>query len=216
MTGTSLRVHEIFFSIQGESLFAGLPTVFVRTSACNLRCTYCDTKYAYGEGEVMAIADVISRVQAYPARFVCVTGGEPLGQKSTIILLGRLLAEGYTVSLETNGSFSLRDVPAGVVKVLDIKCPASGETEAMAWENLDLVGEGDQIKFVVADRNDFDWAADLTRERRLTDRCAVLFSPAHESVLPRELAEWLLESGLDARMQVQLHKIIWGAEAQGV
>lgn len=216
MADPALRIHEIFFSIQGESLFSGLPTVFVRTAACPLRCVWCDTKHAFGEGEVMPIGAILDRVRFHPTRYVCVTGGEPLGQKNTLVLLDRLVAEGYTVSLETSGSFSVRDVPPAVVKVVDVKCPGSGEVESMDWGNLSLLGARDQVKFVIASREDFEWAAEVARRESLTDRCHVLFSPVHDSVSAQELAEWTLESGLPVRVQLQLHKIIWGADARGV
>jgi len=151
-TGVTIKINEIFFSIQGESLLAGKPTVFVRTAACNLRCTWCDTRHSYWEGALMKVEDILTEVQKFGGEYVCVTGGEPLGQRGTITLLDQLLQRGYTVSLETNGSFSIKDVPLKVIKVIDIKCPDSGEVDSLAWENLSLAQKDDQFKFVVASK----------------------------------------------------------------
>lgn len=213
---SALKIHEIFHSIQGESTFVGKPTVFVRTSACNLRCTYCDTAYAFGRGTLMEIDEILAHVAKYPVRHVCVTGGEPLGQKGTVELLARLVDKGYVVSLETNGSFSVKEVPAGVVKVVDIKCPESGESEAMCWENLELTRSPDQFKFVVASRADFDWSRALCEKHALWDRAEVLFSPSFGDVEPKDLAAWILETGMPVTFQMQLHKAIWAPEARGV
>ena len=211
-----IKINEIFFSIQGESLLAGKPTVFVRTATCNLRCTWCDTKYSYWEGSVMTVPQILEKVKSFGAKYVCLTGGEPLGQKGSIELMRALLAEGYTVSLETNGSFSIKEVPLDVVKVVDVKCPDSGESESMAWENLSLVRPHDQFKFVVASKADFDWALKVCRDHSLEEKCHILYSPVHGKVKPQELAHWILDSKAPVTMQIQLHKEIWGPNERGV
>ena len=212
----SLKINEIFFSIQGESLLAGKPTVFVRTAACNLRCTWCDTKYSYWQGNVMGIPEILEKVRAFGGKYVCLTGGEPLGQRGSLDLMRGLLKEGYTVSLETNGSFSIKEVPLEVVKVIDVKCPESGESESMAWENLALARPHDQFKFVVASKADFDWALKVCEEHHLEEKCHILYSPVHGKVKPHELARWILDSKAPVTMQVQLHKEIWGPNERGV
>ncbi len=212
----SLKINEIFFSIQGESLLAGKPTVFVRTATCNLRCTYCDTRYAFWEGKVMSIDAILEEVRKFGGEYVCLTGGEPLGQKGSIVLMEKLLAEKYTVSLETNGSFSIKDVPLAVIKVIDIKCPDSGEAETIAWENLSLARKEDQFKFVVASRADFDWSQKVCQDHKLHERCSVLFSPAYGKVSPSDLAKWILDAHAKVTMQLQMHKEIWGPNERGV
>ncbi len=207
---THLKINEIFYSIQGESLFAGKPTVFVRVATCNLRCTYCDTRYAFWEGRVRSVEDVMTEVRQFPTKFACLTGGEPLGQKASYELMRRLAGEGYTVSLETGGGFSVKDVPASIIKILDVKTPESGECGAMVWENLDLMTSQDQIKFVVCSKADFDWAAKLCQDNNLFDKCPILISPVADKVPYAELAQWTLESALPFTMQLQLHKVIWG------
>lgn len=216
METASIKINEIFFSIQGESLLAGKPTVFVRTSTCNLRCTWCDTRYAFWHGKVMSIDEILSEVKKHETQYVCVTGGEPLGQKGTIELMQRLLREKYIVSLETNGSFSIQPVPLEVIKVVDIKCPDSGEVDTLAWENLELVRPHDQFKFVVASRKDFDWAQELCVKHKLHEKCSVLYSPVFGKVSPRELADWVLKSQVPVTMQLQMHKEIWGPNERGV
>lgn len=216
MSEASLKINEIFFSIQGESLLAGKPTVFVRTATCNLRCTWCDTKYSYWEGSVMSASEILEKVKSFGGQYVCLTGGEPLGQKGSIDLMRSLLKEGYTVSLETNGSFSIKDVPLDVVKVIDIKCPDSGEAKSMAWENLDLVRSHDQFKFVVASKADFDWALKVCQDHKIEEKCHILYSPAYGKVKPQELANWILDAKAPVTLQVQLHKEIWGPNERGV
>jgi len=216
MSEASLKINEIFFSIQGESLLAGKPTVFVRTATCNLRCTWCDTKYSYWEGSVMSVSEILEKVKSFGGQYVCLTGGEPLGQKGSIDLMRGLLKEGYTVSLETNGSFSIKDVPLDVVKVIDIKCPDSGEAKSMAWENLDLARSHDQFKFVVASKSDFDWALKICQDHQLEEKCHILYSPAYGKVKPQELANWILDAKAPVTLQVQLHKEIWGPNERGV
>lgn len=210
-----LKVNEIFFSIQGESLSVGKPTIFIRTATCNLRCKYCDTRYAFWEGKVRNVSDILSEIKQYPTKYVCLTGGEPLGQQGSFLLMQKLTELGYTVSVETGGGFSVRDVPNAVIKVLDIKCPDSGETRAMVWENLDLISSGDQLKFVVSSASDFEWTVNLCQEKSLFLKCTVLISPVAGKVEPKALAEWVLNSGLPFTLQLQLHKVIWG-EQRGV
>jgi len=207
-----LKINEIFHSIQGESLLAGKPTVFIRTAACNLRCTWCDTRYSFWQAKLMSQEDVMVKVRSYECPYVCVTGGEPLGQGAVIDLLKTLLTEKFNVSLETNGSFSIKDVPRDVIKVIDIKCPESGEGDSFAWENLQLVTPEDQLKFVVASEADFNWSAKLCEEHSLEKKCHVLFSPVHGKVSPRDLARWILDANRPVTMQTQLHKEIWGSE----
>lgn len=212
MPPTALKINEIFYSLQGESLLVGKPTVFVRVATCNMRCTWCDTRYAFWEGHRMTVDEIIEKVRTFPTKYVCVTGGEPLGQQASVLLMQQLVDAGYTVSLETGGGFSVANVPGGVTKVIDIKCPASGETDAMCWDNLQLASAGDQFKFVIASREDFEWAVQLTQDKKLTERATVLFSPVEEKVAPEALATWVLESGLPVTYQLQLHKKIWGTQ----
>lgn len=212
----TLRINEIFHSIQGESLLAGKPTVFVRTAACNLRCVWCDTGYSFWQGKVMALPEILDEVRKFQCQYVCVTGGEPLGQKGAIPLMRALVDEKKIVSLETNGSFSIKDVPREVIKVIDVKCPGSGESEAMAWENLDLALPHDQFKFVVASREDFDWAQDVITRHKLNEKAAILYSPVYGRVKPADLAAWILDAKAPVTMQVQMHKEIWGPNERGV
>jgi 7-carboxy-7-deazaguanine synthase len=209
----TLRISEIFFSLQGETSRVGLPTVFVRLTGCPLRCTYCDTTYAFSGGNNMALDEVMAEVAGHAPRYVTVTGGEPLAQKSCLRLLGRLCDAGYEVSLETGGALDVRDVDARVVKVLDIKTPASGEAEKNLWCNLEHVNPRDEIKFVLCDEADYEWAKRAMRERNLAERCPVLFSPAQGQLAARDVAEWILRDRLPVRLQVQLHKLLWGNEA---
>lgn len=216
MTDDTLKINEIFYSIQGESLLAGKPTVFIRTATCNLRCTWCDTRYSFWQAKLMTIDKILTEVKKYGTRYVCLTGGEPLGQLGSTRLMQKLLEDRYTVSLETNGSFSIKNVPRDVIKVIDIKCPDSGESESMEWENLDLVEPEDQFKFVVASRKDFDWAQKVCDEHKLSKKCTILYSPAYGKIKPVELAEWILKARAPVTLQTQLHKEIWGPEQRGV
>lgn len=212
-----LTVSEIFYSIQGESTFVGRPCVFVRLTACDLRCVWCDTPYAFTGGRKMTVDEVVAEVRRYGCPLVEVTGGEPLLQEEVYPLMQRLLAEGFTVLLETGGHLSLARVPDGVVKVMDVKCPGSGESHRVCWENLDRLTRRDQVKFVIKDRTDYEFARRVLREYGLDRRCqAVLLSPVHGVLEPRELAAWMLEDRLPARLQLQVHKYIWGADARGV
>lgn len=207
-----LRITEIFLSLQGESRTVGLPTVFVRLTGCPLRCQYCDTAYAFHGGEYQTLAAVLERIAAFQTRYVCVTGGEPLAQKACLPLLTALCDAGHEVSLETSGALPVDEVDARVVKVVDIKTPASGEVAKNRFENLPLLTARDQIKFVICDRADYDWAKQCMSEHGLAARCEVLFSPSHQQVPARELADWIVADRLPVRFQLQLHKYLWGDE----
>ncbi len=212
-----MQVTEIFHSIQGESTYAGLPCTFVRLTGCNLRCTWCDTEYAFYGGTKMTVDEVLEKVRAFGGRLVEVTGGEPLLQKDVYPLMQRLLAEGYWVLLETSGERPIDQVPREVVKIVDVKCPDSGEAETFHLPNLDLLAPHDQIKFVIASRRDYEFARDFTRRHDLGRHiAAVIFSPVHGQLDLQKMAEWILADGLDVRFGYQLHKLIWGAEARGV
>jgi 7-carboxy-7-deazaguanine synthase len=210
--GATLRISEIFHSLQGETSRVGLPTVFVRLTGCPMRCSYCDTSYAFSGGTNMTLDEVMAQVAQYQTRHVTVTGGEPLAQKNCHELLGRLCDAGYDVSLETGGAIDIGNVDSRVAKVLDIKTPGSGEAAKNLWSNLAHLTHHDEIKFVLCDRADYDWAVQVLRERNLTQRCAVLFSPVHNNLPPSQLAEWILQDHLPVRMQLQMHKILWGEE----
>ena len=208
--GERLRITEIFHSIQGEADSVGWPTVFVRLTGCPLRCGYCDTAYAFHGGEWFSFDDVLGRVAQHGARHVTVTGGEPLAQKNCAELLKRLCDTGYAVSLETSGALPIAGLDPRVVRVMDLKTPGSGESGRNLMANLDDLRESDQVKFVICHRADYEWSRALAEEHRLTERCQVLFSPSYEQLHPRELADWILADKLPVRLQVQLHKYLWG------
>ena len=206
----ALRITEIFYSLQGEARTVGLPTVFVRLTGCPLRCVYCDTEYAFSGGELFSIDHVAQQVASHQPRYVTVTGGEPLAQKNCLPLLQKLCDAGYEVSLETSGAMSLAGVDSRVVTVLDLKTPASGEMERNDYSNIPRLSPRDQVKFVICDRQDYEWARFKLDEFGLADRVGdVLFSPSYEQVSGRELAEWILADNLHVRMQLQLHKLLW-------
>jgi 7-carboxy-7-deazaguanine synthase len=212
-----LTVNEIFHSIQGESTHAGRPCVFVRLTACDLRCAWCDTPYAFYEGRKVEMDEVLDQVRSYGCPLVEITGGEPLLQPDVYPLMQRLLDEGYTVMLETGGHRSIADVPAGVIRIVDVKCPASGEVEKNHWPNLDRLTRRDEVKFVIQDRADYDFAKDVVVRHALADRCgAVLLSPVHGVLDPKQLAGWILDDRLSVRLQLQTHKYVWGADVRGV
>jgi len=214
--GGMLSVNEIFHSIQGESTRVGEPCVFVRLAGCNLRCVWCDTAYAFDEGRPMDVDEVVERVAAHGCRLVEVTGGEPLLQADAIPLMERLLERGHEVLLETGGSLPIGEVPRGVRRIIDVKCPGSGEAGKNRWENLDGLRDGDELKFVLAGRDDYDWAAEQIGARGLAGRCPLLFSVVHGDLDPAELAGWVLEDRLPVRVQLQLHKILWPGVERGV
>ena len=205
-----LRLTEIFLSLQGEASRVGLPTVFVRLTGCPLRCGYCDTAYAFHGGETFTLEAIVERVGAFGVPRVTVTGGEPLAQKGCLDLLRMLCDAGCDVSLETSGALDVAQVDERVSKILDLKTPGSGEASRNLWTNLDHLGPRDEIKFVLCDRVDYEWARSVLRERALAQRCAVLFSPSFGQLEPRRLADWILEDRLPVRMQLQLHKLLWG------
>jgi 7-carboxy-7-deazaguanine synthase len=208
-----LRVTEIFHSLQGETSTVGLPTVFVRLTGCPLRCGYCDTAYAFSGGELIDIATILARVTAYGARHVTVTGGEPLAQPACHALLGALADAGFRVSLETSGALDIGNVDPRVVRIVDIKTPGSGEVERNRWENVALLARDDQIKFVICGAADYAWARDVVERHGLAERVdEVLFSPSHGELSPTELADWILRDRLPVRLQIQLHKLLWGDE----
>ena len=205
-----LKITEIFYSLQGEADTAGTPTVFVRLTGCPLRCQYCDTEYAFHGGEWWEVEAVVERVKELDSRYVCVTGGEPLAQKSCLELLTRLCDAGCRVSLETSGAMSLEGVDERVVRVVDVKTPGSGEESRNRYEELARLGSRDLVKFVICDRGDYEWSGAKFRELGLEGRCTVLFSPSHEQLPARQLADWILEDRLPVRLQIQLHKYLWG------
>jgi 7-carboxy-7-deazaguanine synthase len=212
-----LTVNEIFHSIQGESSFAGLPCVFVRLTACDLRCAWCDTPYAFSEGTKRSLEDVVREVEGHGCRLVEITGGEPLLQAEVYPLMERLLASGHRVLLETGGHIGIERVPPGVVVVMDVKCPGSGESHRVDWSNLSKLRPADEVKFVVQDRADYDFARRVIEEHELTARVSsLLLSPVHGTLDPKDLAAWILADRLPVRLQLQVHKYIWGATARGV
>ena len=212
-----LSVNEIFYSIQGESTHAGKPCVFVRLAGCDLRCSWCDTSYAFNEGRRMSVDDIVRQVGEYGSALVEVTGGEPLLQEDVYPLMERLLEAGRTVLLETGGQIDVSRVPGAVVKVMDVKCPGSGESEKVEWGNIDRLGSLDQVKFVIQDRVDYEFARETVLRHALDRRCAaVLFSPVHGVLSPKDLSVWILEDRLPVRLQLQIHKHIWGADVRGV
>jgi 7-carboxy-7-deazaguanine synthase len=212
-----LTVNEIFHSIQGESTYAGEPCVFVRLTACDLRCSWCDTSYAFHEGRKMSVDDVLADVEQYGCGTVEVTGGEPLLQPDVYPLMSKLLEAGKRVLLETGGHRSIEGVPPGVIRIVDIKCPGSGESGKVEWANLGRLTAADQVKFVIRDRQDYEFAREIVAREHLPSRAgAVLFSPVHGVMNPRDLAEWILADRLAVRLQLQAHKYIWSPDARGV
>lgn len=207
---TLLRITEIFYSLQGESNLVGWPTVFIRLTGCPLRCQYCDTTYAFHGGQNQSITDILQQVAQYSPRYVCVTGGEPLAQRECFNLLTQLCDQGYIVSLETSGAVDISAVDPRVIKVVDLKTPGSGESKRNLWSNLEFLLPHDQIKIVICDHADYQWAKQAIEEHQLAQKVQVLFSPSYQQVALPELAEWILQDRLPVRMQVQLHKYIWG------
>ncbi len=210
-----LRITEIFYSLQGESRTTGIPTVFIRLTGCPLRCSYCDTEYAFTGGTWMSLDEIMTQVGEYKAKYVCVTGGEPLAQKNCIPLLGQLCDAGYSVSLETSGSIDISAVDARVSRVLDLKTPGSAEQSRNLLDNLSLLTKHDQVKFVITSRADYEWSREMLREHEIANCCEVLFSPAYGLIKSEQLAEWILSDRLPVRFQIQLHKLLWG-ERTGV
>ena len=212
----TLVINEIFYSIQGESSYAGWPSVFVRLTGCNLRCTWCDTTYSFNEGQPTPLDDIIAKVRSFETQLVEVTGGEPLLQPNVLPLLTRLCDLGKTVLLETSGSLDIAPVDPRVVKIMDLKCPSSGETDKNCYANLRHLTKLDELKFVIADQADYDWAKRIITAEQLNQRCSVLVSPVVEHLPLRTLADWVLADRLPVRLQTQWHKLIWGPAARGV
>ncbi|MFZ5957146.1 7-carboxy-7-deazaguanine synthase QueE [Pseudomonas knackmussii] len=209
----TLRITEIFYSLQGEARTVGLPTVFVRLTGCPLRCQYCDSAYAFSGGEIQSLDAILETVASYRPRYVCVTGGEPLAQPNCIPLLQRLCDAGYSVSLETSGALDISAVDPRVSRVLDLKTPGSAEVARNRYENIGLLTANDQVKFVLCSREDYDWAVSKLIEYRLDERAGeVLFSPSHHQLAPRDLADWIVADNLPVRFQMQLHKVLWNDE----
>ena len=208
-----LRISEVFFSLQGETRTVGLPTTFVRLTGCPLRCRYCDTSYAFTGGDWMTLDEILEQVAIHSAKHVTITGGEPLAQPNCIPLLTALCQLGYKVSLETSGALDIAAVDERVVKVMDLKTPASAESEKNLWSNLDHLSENDQIKFVICNESDYEWCKARMLEHKLEERCEVLLSPSQDELSPSVLADWILRDKLNVRFQVQLHKVLWGDEA---
>ena len=211
-----LKINEIFKSIQGESSHTGLPCIFVRLTGCNLRCTYCDTEYAFYDGKEMSIADIVKAVEGYGISLVEITGGEPLLQKEVYSLMQALLEKKYTVMLETGGSLSLDAVPEAVIKIMDLKCPSSGEEPRNHYANLGQLTFQDEVKFVIQTREDYDWCKKILIEYSIPEKTQVLFSPVYEKLDLKDLAKWILADNLPVRLQTQLHKVIWSKDAIGV
>ncbi len=206
----SLRITEIFYSLQGEARHVGLPTIFIRLTGCPLRCHYCDTAYAFKGGKQLSFAEIFNQLRQYQTPYITVTGGEPLAQEGCISLLQLLCDQNYQVSLETSGALSLANVDRRVVKVMDLKTPSSGECDKNDYRNLDFLNAHDQIKFVMGDRIDFDWSVSMIKQHKLNTRCELLFSPIADQLSPTLLADWILAEQLPVRFQIQLHKYLWG------
>ena len=211
-----LKINEIFYSIQGESSFSGLPCVFVRLTYCNLRCSYCDTEYAFYNGKDMSFSEIINEVKKHPTQLVMITGGEPLLQKKSIDLMQCFIDEKYSVMLETSGSLSLQNVPKEVIKIVDFKCPSSKMKEKNMWSILNDIDKKDEIKFVIGDKEDYDWSRSKINRYKLYDKCQILFSPVYGKIDMKDLCDWVLSDGLKVRLQTQLHKFIWGPDKKGV
>lgn len=211
-SASRLRITEIFYSLQGESRTSGYATVFIRLTGCPLRCEYCDTTYAFKGGEWVSLNDILSEVKKYDTKYITVTGGEPLAQKKCITLLKNLCDEGYDVSLETSGALDISKVDKRVSRVMDLKTPASKEEDKNRYENIEFLTPHDQLKFVICDRNDYEWAVAKINEYDLLSRCEVLFSTSHQQLKPQTLADWILEDQLAVRFQMQLHKYLWNDE----
>jgi len=211
-----LKINEIYYSIQGESSYMGKPCIFIRLTYCNLRCSYCDSEYTFHEGSNMTIDEIIDKIQNYPCKLVEVTGGEPLFQKECIDLLNKLVDLEYHVLLETSGSLSTKDVPEKVVNIIDFKCPTSNMKKKNDWENINYLKSSDEVKFVIGNREDYEWAKGKIEKYDLINKCSVLMSPAYKQIEPKAITEWILKDNLDVRFQIQLHKEIWSEIEKGV
>ena len=212
----SLKINEIFYSIQGESSYTGFPCIFIRLTYCNLRCSYCDTEYAFYEGKDIKIEDILSKIKKYPTNLVMVTGGEPLIQENCIELINQLLKKKYSVMLETSGSLNLNKVPKKVIKIVDFKCPSSKMMDKNDWTILEDINQTDEIKFVIGNKEDYSWSKKMIKNYNLDKICPILFSPVYDEIDMKVLSQWILDDGLNVRLQLQLHKHIWGADKKGV
>ena len=211
-----LKINEIYYSIQGESSYTGLPCIFIRLTYCNLRCTYCDSEYTFHDGEDMTVNEIMAKIKQYKCNLVEVTGGEPLFQKGCIELLQKLIDSKYNVLLETSGSLSIKNVPKKVINIIDFKCPSSNMKKKNYWENLEFIKEKDEIKFVIGDKEDYEWAKRKINEYNLTSKCMVLMSPVYKEIKSKTIIKWILNDNLDVKFQIQLHKNIWENETKGV
>ena len=211
-----LKINEIYHSIQGESSFTGLPCIFIRLTYCNLRCSYCDSEYTFYEGTDMSTDEILNKIKNYSCKLVEVTGGEPLVQKGCIDLLQKLVDLDYKVLLETSGSLTIKDVPKEVINIIDFKCPSSNMKKKNLWENINYLKLDDEVKFVIGNREDYDWAKNKIKKYNLTNICKILMSPTYKEIRPKMITEWILEDNLDIRFQVQFHKEIWPEEERGV
>ena len=212
----NLKINEIYFSVQGESSFSGLPCIFIRLTYCNLRCTYCDSEYSFYDGEKMKIDEILKEIKKYSCNLVEVTGGEPLLQKNCINLLNELIKNKYDVLLETSGSLSISDVPNKVINIIDFKCPSSKMDNKNMWDNINYLKKNDEIKFVIGNRIDYEWTKQKIEEFKLNKICDVLISPVYGEIEPKEIVKWILEDNLKVRFQIQMHKEIWSADKKGV
>ena len=212
----SLKVNEIYYSIQGESTHVGRPCIFIRLTYCNLRCTYCDTEYAFYEGKDIEIPEIMAKIKKWNCNLVEVTGGEPLFQDECIHLLNELTNQNYEVLLETGGSLSISDVPIEIVRIVDFKCPSSGMEKKNLWSIVNYLQPHDEVKFVIGDREDFDWAKEMLNKYSLNEKCSILFSPTFGKIDPSLIVEWILEGDIPVRMQLQMHKYIWESDRKGV
>ncbi|MFQ5787118.1 MAG: radical SAM protein [Thermodesulfobacteriota bacterium] len=214
--GALLSVNEIFKSIQGESSYAGIPCVFVRLTGCNLRCSYCDTTYAYDEGAEMSVSEILNKIKGYGGKNVCITGGEPLLQNNVTKLINLLKKCHYKIFVETGGSINVDLLPKTVIRIMDIKCPGSGMDKEMDWENIKRLKHKDEVKFIISSKKDYEWAKRITKKHKLIDRVQILFGVAYGRLKPKSLAGWILKDKLDVRLQLQLHKYIWPDKTKGV
>ena len=212
----NLKINEIYFSVQGESSYSGLPCIFIRLTYCNLRCTYCDSEYSFYDGEKMKIDEILKEIKKYSCNLVEVTGGEPLLQKNCINLLNELIKNNYDVLLETSGSLSISDVPNKVINIIDFKCPSSKMDSKNMWDNINYLKKNDEIKFVIGDRIDYEWTKQKIEEFKLNQICDILISPVYGEIEPKEIVKWILEDNLKVRFQIQMHKEIWPADKKGV
>ena len=212
----NLKINEIYFSVQGESSYSGLPCIFIRLTYCNLRCTYCDSEYSFYDGKKMKIDEILKEIKKYSCNLVEVTGGEPLLQKNCINLLNELIKNNYDVLLETSGSLSISDVPDKVINIIDFKCPSSKMDSKNMWDNINYLKKNDEIKFVIGDRIDYEWTKQKIEEYKLNQICNILMSPVYGEIEPKEIVKWILEDNLKVRFQIQMHKEIWPADKKGV